>query len=346
MRGRDEVHSALMDNVQSKLIDYPDCVMEYFIYLRQDKSPRTVSYYMDIFRNFTNAYAEELGKNVSEVTDEEMYSISTAFIDKYMLQRKEKTFVRKGVTSKISPGVQQSIINGINPFFVMAKERGYISDDPMTGKIKSPKVRVNENVVYMTQEELNIFFRNIQRELNTCGERTHNRAWSEQRRLLMMIYLTTGIRKSALTYLNIEDLHLDKGYFIATDKEDKTREYYLTEDEIKWFKDWLVYREELLNGKELDAVFINNRRERISHSSIDKIVKRYAVGIDKDITPHKLRHTYGTTLYRLTKDIYRVADELGHSGLGHVKKYAKIDEGSRKESVGLMNDFINNKISY
>ena len=78
-----------------------------------------------------------------------------------------------------------------------------------------------------------------------------------------------------------------------------------------------------------NALFLSLQMKRLSVRSIENLVKKYSSGVIKlkNITPHKLRSTYGTSLYRETGDIYLVADVLGHRDVNTTKKhYAAIED--------------------
>ena len=80
------------------------------------------------------------------------------------------------------------------------------------------------------------------------------------------------------------------------------------------------------------ALFYSAQRKRINVKTVENLVKKYAsqVTTTKKITPHKLRSTYGTTLYQETGDIYLVADVLGHKDVNTTKKhYAAMDDARR-----------------
>ena len=82
-----------------------------------------------------------------------------------------------------------------------------------------------------------------------------------------------------------------------------------------------------------DALFLSTQRKRIGVQAVENLVKKYArqVTPNKKITPHKLRSTYGTALYKETGDIYLVADVLGHKDVNTTKKhYAALDEDRRR----------------
>ena len=105
---------------------------------------------------------------------------------------------------------------------------------------------------------------------------------------------------------------------------------YFGEEVEKALKDYLeISRNAItpLSGHE-DALFLSGQRKRISVDAVEKMVKKYASAVSaKTITPHKLRSTYGTALYRETGDIYLVADVLGHADVTTTKKhYAKLSD--------------------
>ncbi|MBR6396498.1 MAG: tyrosine-type recombinase/integrase, partial [Lachnospiraceae bacterium] len=92
---------------------------------------------------------------------------------------------------------------------------------------------------------------------------------------------------------------------------------------------------EPVEGNE-QALFLSLQRKRINVRSVENLVKKYARTVTtlKKITPHKLRSTYGTSLYKETGDIYLVADVLGHKDVNTTKKhYAAIDEDRRRSAA-------------
>lgn len=95
----------------------------------------------------------------------------------------------------------------------------------------------------------------------------------------------------------------------------------------------LIDRCQKMNVGDTDAVFLSLQVTRLSVRAIQNIVKKYAQTAAplKKISPHKLRSTFGTNLYRATGDIYLVADVLGHRDVNTTKKhYAATEEDHRK----------------
>lgn len=85
-----------------------------------------------------------------------------------------------------------------------------------------------------------------------------------------------------------------------------------------------------------NALFLSTQRKRIGVQAVENLVKKYAreITTTKKITPHKLRSTYGTSLYQETNDIYLVADVLGHKDVNTTKKhYAAMDDARRRSAA-------------
>ena len=102
----------------------------------------------------------------------------------------------------------------------------------------------------------------------------------------------------------------------------------------KALKQYLVVRESVIPvvGHE-HALFYSTQRKRIGVQAVENLVKKYArqITTTKNITPHKLRSTYGTALYQETGDIYLVADVLGHKDVNTTRKhYAAMDDQRRR----------------
>ena len=90
------------------------------------------------------------------------------------------------------------------------------------------------------------------------------------------------------------------------------------------------------NTNNIDALFLSLQKKRISVRAVEILVKKYSEMIAplKKITPHKLRSTFGTNLYRETKDIYIVADVLGHKDVNTTRKhYAAISDDIRRNAA-------------
>ena len=112
---------------------------------------------------------------------------------------------------------------------------------------------------------------------------------------------------------------------------------YFGEEVEKALLDYLEERNSItpVAGHE-NALFYSTQRKRIGVQAVENMVKKYAheITTTKKITPHKLRSTYGTTLYKETGDIYLVADVLGHKDVNTTRKhYAAMDDERRRKAA-------------
>ena len=112
---------------------------------------------------------------------------------------------------------------------------------------------------------------------------------------------------------------------------------YFGSEVEKALKNYLEVRENIvpLSGHE-HALFYSSQKKRIGVQAIENLVKKYSreITTTKQITPHKLRSTYGTALYQETGDIYLVADVLGHRDVNTTKKhYAALDDARRRQAA-------------
>ena len=153
---------------------------------------------------------------------------------------------------------------------------------------------------------------------------------------MMTLLLGTGLRVSECVGLNINDVDFRNGGLRIHRKGGKEVIVYFGAEVEYALQDYLSEREHNVpeEGSE-EALFLSMQRKRINVRSVEKMVKKYAQLVTplKKITPHKLRSTYGTNLYRETGDIYLVADVLGHSDVNTTKKHYAALEDERRRSA-------------
>ena len=153
---------------------------------------------------------------------------------------------------------------------------------------------------------------------------------------MMTLLLGTGLRVSECVGLNINDVDFRNGGLRIHRKGGKEVIVYFGAEVEYALQDYLSEREHIVpeEGSE-EALFLSMQRKRINVRSVEKMVKKYVQLVTplKKITPHKLRSTYGTNLYRETGDIYLVADVLGHSDVNTTKKHYAALEDERRRSA-------------
>lgn len=154
---------------------------------------------------------------------------------------------------------------------------------------------------------------------------------------LFTLLLGTGIRVSECVGIDINDIDFKNNRIRIMRKGQKEDYVYFGDEVEEALLEYLKDRGAIqaVSGHE-DALFLSIQKKRISIQAIENLVNEYAGQITsfKHITPHKLRSTYGTNLYRQTGDIYLVAEVLGHNDVNTTRKhYAALDEDIKRNAA-------------
>lgn len=154
---------------------------------------------------------------------------------------------------------------------------------------------------------------------------------------LLTLLLGTGIRVSECVGLDINDINFDEAGIKIRRKGGFETIIYFGEEVETALLDYLEERERIIPAEGHEkALFLSLQNRRMAVRSVENLVKKYASRVTslKKITPHKLRSTYGTTLYKETGDIYLVADVLGHKDVNTTRKhYAAIEQERRRRAA-------------
>ena len=155
---------------------------------------------------------------------------------------------------------------------------------------------------------------------------------------ILTLFLGTGIRVSELVGIDIDDIDFSINGFVVTRKGGNQTILYFPETVADNLQTYLRERREIEAepGHE-NALFLSLQRRRITQRAVENLVKKYAsiaAPLKKRISPHKLRSTFGTSLYQETGDIYLVADVLGHADVNTTRKhYAAMTDMRKREAA-------------
>lgn len=171
----------------------------------------------------------------------------------------------------------------------------------------------------------------------TAAEQRYHRVTKVRDLALLTLLLGTGIRVSECVGLDIKDVDFKNGGIKIRRKGGYEAVVYFGPEVEDALLDYMDQRTHKIpaQGHE-EALFLSMQNRRITVRAVEKLVKKYASKVTslKKITPHKLRSTYGTNLYRETGDIYLVADVLGHKDVNTTRKhYAAQQEENRKRAA-------------
>ena len=250
------------------------------------------------------------------------------YLKVYQAGDKTETNGERGLKRKIS---------ALRSFYAYYYRREMIETNP-TVLIDVPKIH-DKSIIRLDTDEVALLLDYIEH----CGaqltgqKRVYYEKNKERDLAIVTLLLGTGIRVSECVGLDIEDVDFKNNGIKVTRKGGNEMVVYFGPEVEKALKRYLEVRENIipLEGHE-HALFYSAQRRRIGVQAIENLVKKYAQQITttKKITPHKLRSTYGTTLYQETGDIYLVADVLGHKDVNTTKKhYAAIDDARRRQAA-------------
>jgi len=146
-----------------------------------------------------------------------------------------------------------------------------------------------------------------------------------QRNFLMLKMMgNSGLRVSELATLEMRNVNLRTGIIKVLGKGQKDRLLSLNPEVQQLMTAWMETRKKLADP--VGAVFVTLKGGPVSTRYVRYMVARYAkrAGIEKKVYPHLLRHTFGTALYRKTRDLMLVRDTLGHAHIGTTQIYTHL----------------------
>lgn len=156
------------------------------------------------------------------------------------------------------------------------------------------------------------------------------------RAMLEFLY-ATGVRVSELTFVRISDLALDEEFVRILGKGKKERFVPICGPAVHWLNTYLKQvRPRLLPlGRFTDFVFLNAKGSKLSRMGIWKILQKYAhaAGIEPDISPHTLRHTFATHLIEGGADIRAVQEMLGHAKITTTQIYTHLEQEFLRKTI-------------
>ena len=143
---------------------------------------------------------------------------------------------------------------------------------------------------------------------------------------IMELIYSSGLRLSEIVRLNPIDLNLSDKSLTVIGKGDKTRMLPIGNEAIKSLRSWLSCRNELANPEE-EALFVGSRGNRLSRRSIQSRIKHWARknGIQQDVYPHLLRHSFATHMLEASGDLRAVQELLGHKDISTTQVYTHLD---------------------
>ena len=272
-----------------------DLLKIYEEYLKTEKkaSPNTVSSYLRDVRQFQAAMGE---RDLEEVLPQD--------VERYAASLDERGKSAATVTRCVA---------SLKSFYSCLAARKLVQQNPAQGVVPARVERRLPEI--LTGREVELFLK--QPDLSDPKGR-------RDRAMLELLY-ATGIRVSELIALNLDDLDLDGGTIRCTSKgRTRTIPLYAA---LPSLRDYLYQvRPKLVDAPETAALFVNMNGERMSRQGFWKLMKHYQekAGIQKDVTPHTLRHSFAAHLLESGADLRSIQEILGHADISSTQVYSRL----------------------
>ena len=200
-------------------------------------------------------------------------------------------------------------------FYSFLENVGCVSEKP-TRRVPLPKLRYLVTTV-LSEEEAHRLIAAADTPLMRC---------------LVVLLLSTGIRRSEATQIDLEDLDLDNQQLLIHGKGAKERMVPLNELAVEAIRHLLAHR----GNSESRRLFLNQKGIPIRSDTINFLLERLVERAElarTDITPHRLRHTFATHLIRNSVDVKTVQELLGHSDMRTTSRYLHSDTRTKQAAV-------------
>lgn len=319
----------------------PDFCKEYFNSLEYSKQPRTkVAYAMDIkgfFEFLINEHEQYFDYSVKDFTLSDIEHLKGQDISDYL--RYVKLYNKSGKEVSNSERAAKRKLCSLRRFYAYYYRYEMIKDNPAL-KVDMPKIH-DKAITRLDINEVAEFLDNVEsgNKLSKAQLKRHEKLKTRDLALLTLM-LGTGIRVSECVGLDIKDVDFDNARIKVVRKGGSESFVYFGDEVEEALSDYIEERLQQ-NPKEghENALFLSSFGKRLCVRSVELLVKKYASTVTtvKHITPHKLRSTYGTNLYQESKDIYLVADVLGHKDVNTTRRhYAEIVDENKKSARNIV----------
>jgi integrase/recombinase XerD len=234
-------------------------------------------------------------------------------------------FIAGRVESGAKPRSTARQLSSFRRFFRYIMREGLRDDDP-TADIEMP--RIGRSLPKTLTEE--------QVEALLHAPNTDEPLGHRDRAMLELLY-ATGLRVSELINLKMSQVNFNQGVLRIVGKGDRERLIPLGDESQRWLRDFIDGpRMEILLERQTDYLFPTRRGDRMTRQAFWHIIKRYALkaGIEKQLSPHSLRHAFATHLLNRGADLRVVQLLLGHSDLSTTQIYTHVARERLKDLHG------------
>lgn len=259
--------------------------------------------------NTRKSYERDLLQYLHYLEDEQITSWQD--VDRYVVIN----YLEKMYDEKKAPATVTRMITSLRRFHQFLRQERLTDHDPMQHIDTPKKVQKLPSTLSLTEVE----------RLIETPDTTKNLGIRD--RAILEVMYATGMRVSELVGLKLSDLHLSLGLVQTLGKGDKERIIPLGDYAIQWLERYLDEARPLLVANPSEThVFVNHHGTGLSRQGIWKNLKQLVreAGINKEVTPHTLRHSFATHLLENGADLRTVQELLGHADISTTQIYTHI----------------------
>ena len=318
--------------------DLPPYVRDFFRGIEPQTSSRTriaYAYDLRVFFNYLHDNNSEFGKkDLKEISLSDLESLQPMDIEEYLDYVKIYS-AKSGMENSNGLTAIKRKLASLRSFYKYFYIREAITYNPVE-LVAMPKLH-EKNIIRLDADEVVDLLDHVESGQQLTKKQQDFHEKTKVRDLaIMTLLLGTGIRVSECVGLNLSDVDFKNSGISIYRKGGKESVVYFGDEVEEALLAYLAERKTITpcDGHE-NAFFLSSQKKRINVRSVENLVKKYTrtVTTSKNITPHKLRSTYGTSLYRETGDIYLVADVLGHSDVNTTRKHYAAQEDEKRRSA-------------
>ena len=324
MRGRLEHGLRAKNNIEVLLSSMPEYVSGFYYNIQISKEPTTCLEYLrkiKLFLDFINC-------DITKVTDSDI----GRYFDKITTK-----IDSDGIIKETSFAYKKATWTVLNQFFSYLTKKKIILSNPMEDT-ERPSQKDNIKRYFLSMDDLNQILNSVKTGVGSSKAIAKQKCWVERDILILFLFMNTGMRKTALSEINVEDISFNEKTLTITDKRNKMQVYDITDEMEQIISIWLEKRETLLKGEYNDALFISSLRRRMSEKAIYNLVKKYSEdALGYAISPHKLRAAFVSLYYEASGgDIKATCEAVGHADISTTSIYITKKNNSRMEAINFM----------
>ncbi len=312
-------------------IDNPDFLNSFLDYSVTilNKSPNSIKEYNYDIANFlkfiklniTTFNKIDLSEvKISDMSIEDIKQIKLEDIHRYI------SYLANVLNSKAATRARK--VSSIRVFFAYLSQKAKLIDTNPAQYLETPKLD-KRLPKYLSLEQSKKLLQTVQNDSSATNVRDY---------AIITLFLNCGMRLSELVGINIKDINFSECKLNVIGKGNKERTIYLNKACMNAINDYLKERpKDAVKIDARDALFLSNRKDRISNRTVQVIVQKELLKAGLDINKysvHKLRHTAATLMYQYGNvDIRALQELLGHKSISTTEIYTHVDNSQVRQAV-------------